>query len=230
MAAYSSTAHLEQRAAAVVGREERVAGQAMTPGDLLDRVRAAHEAEERAGVDLLVLAVAWADAHPVPEDGSLSRWWVPVRAGIRSMEDDGGLDLGDLEAAAAAARADGQGRVDLDDVNDGEGIDPEWFGIPPVQWDAPAAFAAAHKISTTAGKALIRDALVLEHRLPRTWARVLWGGVPAWRARKVAQAVLGAPPDVVAYVDERVHRVVATVGHRRLEALLDEAMLELHPE
>ncbi|GAA0980517.1 hypothetical protein ENKNEFLB_02008 [Nocardioides aquaticus] len=214
----------DQRAAtAVTAREERVTGEVTTPADLLARVREAHDAEERAGVDLLVLAVAWADAHPADADGPMSRWWVPVRAGARAADDDGGLDLEGLEAAAA-------GGVDLDEVNGGEGVDPEWFGIPPVRWDAPASFAAARRMTTTSGKALIRDALVLEHRLPRTWARVLQGGVPAWRARRVAQAVLGAPPDVVAYVDDRVHRVIATVGHRRLDALLDEAMLELHPE
>lgn len=201
----------------VAEREESVSGGAVTPAALLDLVRQAHEAEERAGVDLLVLAVAWADAHPVDEDGPVAQWWRPVRPATRSGEDDGGLDPEVLEDLAAAG-------ADLDEV------DPEWFGIPPVAWDAPAAFAAAHRVSTTTGKALIRDALVLERRLPRTWAKVLGGGVAPWRARRVAQAVLGAPPDVVAFVDARVHRVVGTIGTRGLERLIDEAMLELHAE
>ncbi len=208
---------IPRAAAAVAEREETVTGGAVTPHQLLDLVRASHEAEERAGVDLLVLAVAWADAHPVDDDGPVSQWWRPVRPGTRSVEDDGGLDLDTAQGLAGTESGPDE-------------VDPEWFGIPPVRWDAPASFAAAHRVSTSAGKALIRDALVLEHRLPRTWAKTLGGGVPAWRARRVAQSVLGAPPDVVAWVDARVHWVVSTIGTRGLDRLLDDAMLELHAE
>ena len=61
-------------------------------------------------------------------------------------------------------------RVDEEDL--------EWIGIPSVRWDAPAAFAAANDMSTTAGKALLRDVLVLAHRTPRFWAAVRAGQVP----------------------------------------------------
>ncbi|HEX5088675.1 MAG TPA: hypothetical protein VFV89_12765 [Nocardioides sp.] len=46
--------------------------------------------------------------------------------------------------------------------------DPEsdWCGLPGMRWDAGASFAAANHLSTTAGVALIRDALTLQHRLP----------------------------------------------------------------
>ena len=77
----------------------------------------------------------------------------------------------------------------------------EWIGIPALRWDAPAAFAAANDMSTTAGKALLRDVLVLAHRMPAFWAAVRAGAVPAWRARRVAQALLGQPADVCRYVD-----------------------------
>ena len=58
--------------------------------------------------------------------------------------------------------------AELDDVDPAEF---EWHGIPSVRWDAPAAFAAASGMSTVAGKAFIRDVLVLKHRLPGVWRR-----------------------------------------------------------
>ena len=70
-------------------------------------------------------------------------------------------------------------------------VDPEaleWHGLPALRWDAPAAFAAANSMSTAAGKALIRDALILVHRAPGVWDALTTGRVTVWQARKVAQA------------------------------------------
>jgi hypothetical protein len=77
---------------------------------------------------------------------------------------------------------------------------------------------------------LIRDALVLRHRLPLIWARMLAGEVQAWRARRVAQTVLGAHADVVADIDTRVVDIVDKVGPATLDRLLDDAMLRWHAE
>jgi hypothetical protein len=115
-------------------------------------------------------------------------------------------------------------------------LDPEvreWIGIPAVRWDAPAAFAAANDMSTTAGKALLRDVLVLAHRAPSFWSAVCAGRVPAWRARRVAQALLGQPADVCRYVDTALAERLAqgaAIGPVVLDRLVDEAMLRLHAE
>ena len=99
--------------------------------------------------------------------------------------------------------------------------------------DAPAAFAAANAMSTTAGKAVIRDALTLVHRAPGVWGETVAGRVPAWRARKVAQALIGQPDDVCAYLDleltDRI-RTHGAIGPVVLDRLVDEAMLRLHAE
>ncbi len=111
--------------------------------------------------------------------------------------------------------------------------DREWIGLPAVRWDAPAAFAAANDMTTTAGRAVIRDVLVLAHRTPRFWEQVRAGKVAAWRARTVAQALLGQPADVCRYVDQQVTERVAesgTIGPVVLERLVDQAMLRLHAE
>src|SRR5688500_16467418 len=53
-------------------------------------------------------------------------------------------------------------------------------GIPGWEWSASAPFAAALGRSTASGEALIRDALVLRHRLPSVWAQVGAGHLEAW--------------------------------------------------
>ncbi len=97
-------------------------------------------------------------------------------------------------------------------------------------WDAGAPFAAALGVSTGAGEAMIRDALVIRHRLPHVWDRVLAHAVPVWRARRIAQAILGKPDDVAAHLDEAVAPVAEKVGPVTLDRLIDEAMMRLYPE
>ena len=102
--------------------------------------------------------------------------------------------------------------------------------MPGVHWAAGAPFAAAIGRTTESGEALIRDALVLRHRLPAVWGRVLAGQVEVWRARRIAQAVHGQPADVAAHLDATLVEVAHRVGPRTLDRLLDEAMLLLYPE
>jgi hypothetical protein len=108
--------------------------------------------------------------------------------------------------------------------------DSDWCGLPAMSWDAAASFAAANHLSTAAGEALIRDALILQCRLPRVWARLVAGEVPAWRARRIAQALVGQPDDVATYVDLQVAGRAETVGLIALDRILDEAKLRLHAE
>ena len=130
--------------------------------------------------------IAWAHAHPAAPGDE--SWHAPAASGC----DDGSHE-------------------DTDDV---EVL--EWFGIPEISWDAPAAFAAANNMTTTAGKALLRDALVLRHRLPRVFSRVVNNQVPVWRARRIAQAVIGKPADVAIYVDIELAKIAppGRRGHR----------------
>ncbi len=106
----------------------------------------------------------------------------------------------------------------------------EQRGIPGWSWSAAAPFAAAIGRSTLAGDALIRDALVLRHRLPRLWRRVVAAELETWRARRIAQLVLGAPDDVCDHLDRDLSTLAHRVGATTLATLLDEAMMRLHPE
>ncbi len=143
-------------------------------------------------------------------------------------------------AAAMAAEAEllvqaaewADAHPDLDhDPDDPDPDDPNALrGIPGWEWSASAPFAAALGRSTASGDALIRDALVLRHRLPSVWAQVGAGTLESWRARRIAQTVLDAYDDVCAHLDAELASIAATVGPVVLERLLDEAMLRLHPE
>ncbi|GAB3243376.1 HNH endonuclease signature motif containing protein [Nocardioides dilutus] len=175
--------------------------EALLPGDVLTQVR---ETRARINLDesrILQLACEWADIRPALA-GDESWRPAPVTGTESWLEDPEHANADDLE----------------------------WFGIPPVRWDAPAAFAAANGVSTASGRALMRDALVLRHRLSRTWERVVGGEVPLTKARLIAQAVLGQPADVVLYIDQVVAPRAHQVGPVVLERLIDEAMLTLHAE
>ena len=176
------------------------------PSALLTRVRAARATADRAEVDILELALAWADAHPVlPEHPTSSNYQnpnVPFRQ-----------PSGEPYPARPSSSEE-----------------PEPVGIPEIRWDAPAAFAAANAMSTPGGTRLIRDALILRHRLPQVWARVQAGQVAAWRARRIADAVVFEPDDVAAHIDATVSTIAHKVGPITLSRLLDEAMLRLYPE
>ena len=69
-----------------------------------------------------------------------------------------------------------------------------------------AAFAAEQlgpvlNISSYAATQLMSDVLDLQHRLPRIWARVDALEIPAFRARRIAQATSGLSKAAAAYVD-----------------------------
>ena len=67
-------------------------------------------------------------------------------------------------------------------------------GCPLVAEFCIAELGTVLTISTTAAKKLIGHALELRHRLPRLWAQVHAGRVPAWRARIVAEATIHTSP------------------------------------
>src|SRR5688572_3447303 len=105
----------------------------ITPSDLIASVRETVAAVRAGEADLLVLATVWADAHPDLE--------------------------ADTENRASLTR-EPTDPSDIEPDRDPDAPDPR---VPAVAWDAGAPFAAALGVSTSAGEALIRDALVLRH-------------------------------------------------------------------
>lgn len=175
---------------------------------LAEQVRVRRAAEEAARREVLWLAVAWADAHP--ELDEVTGEPVPTP----QVPDD-----------ALAAHFVG---LDPDELPGS--FSPAWAGVPGIDWKAGAGFATAAGISSRAGEAMIRDGLVLRHRLPGIWARVVAGQVPVGRARMIAAEVAGAPTDVAAAIDAALAPRADRVGYVALRRLLDEAMVRLYPD
>jgi hypothetical protein len=165
---------------------------AATPGDLIALVREEAAEVRRHETNVMLLAAAWADAHP------------------------------DLDPDHPANQP-----CDRYADTDPEEPDPR---VPAVAWDAGAPFAAALGMATASGDAMIRDALVLRHRLPKLWDRVVALEVPVWRARRIAQAAIGRPDDVCRHLDERIAPVAEKVGPVIIDRLIGEAMMQLYPE
>lgn len=101
--------------------------------------------------------------------------------------------------------------------------------LPEMAWDAPAEFAAAIGLKEEAGRRLIHEALELRHRLPEVWRRMLAGDLPAWKARRIADATIGTPADVAASMNATLGPIAHKVGPITLDRLVNEAMMRLHP-
>jgi hypothetical protein len=103
-------------------------------------------------------------------------------------------------------------------------------GTPEVAEFCIAEFAAVLGRSTESGRVFIGDALELAFRLKKTWARVLAGTLPAWRARRIAQATRCLPPQGAAWVDQQVVSFAHQISLAALDRLVEEAMVRFDPE
>ncbi|NPC43799.1 HNH endonuclease signature motif containing protein [Nocardioides sp. zg-1230] len=101
-------------------------------------------------------------------------------------------------------------------------------GCPLVAEFCIAELGGVLGTSTTAAKKLIGQALELRHRLPRLWAQVQAGRVPAWKARAVAETTIHSSPtltkEAAAFVDTQVSAVAGRVGPAQLDRLVAEAI------
>ncbi|WP_127480241.1 HNH endonuclease [Nocardioides pantholopis] len=102
-------------------------------------------------------------------------------------------------------------------------------GAPLVTEFAPLELGAALGMSSDAARAMLGEAVELAHRLPKTWAAVRAGEVPAWRGRKVAANTLSLPADGAAYVDQHVRSVAGKIGYAALDRLIEEARVRFDP-
>ena len=105
-------------------------------------------------------------------------------------------------------------------------------GAPLVAEFSIAEFAAAVGLSTEAGKRYVGHALELRYRLPRLWARVTAGDLPAWKARRVAEQTIShaLSPEAAAYVDRHLGPVAHKIGVGVIDRLVTEAIARFMPE
>src|SRR6188768_308991 len=103
-------------------------------------------------------------------------------------------------------------------------------GAPLVAEFCVAEFAAAVGLPTETGKAYLGEALELRHRLPKTWARVGSGDLPAWRARRIARATIGLSLAGAGFVDAQVAPFAHRIRPSGVDRLVEEAIVRFMPE
>jgi hypothetical protein len=103
-------------------------------------------------------------------------------------------------------------------------------GTPLVAAFTPEPFATALGVSTVTGMQLLADALDLQHRHARIWARVDALEVAPWKARKVAQATHGLSQAAAAYVDAELADRLDSCGAVLIERVVAQAIAKFHPE
>ncbi|WP_224274159.1 HNH endonuclease signature motif containing protein [Nocardioides lacusdianchii] len=102
------------------------------------------------------------------------------------------------------------------------------LGTPLVAEFCVAELGTVLGITSVSAKKLIGHALELRHRLPRLWAHVHAGRVPAWRARAVAEVTIHSTPsltvEAAAFVDAQVAAVAGKIGPAQLDRLVAETI------
>jgi hypothetical protein len=79
------------------------------------------------------------------------------------------------------------------------------------------------------GMQLLADALDLVHRLPAIWRRVQQLEIPAWKARRVAQATHHLSREAAAYVDARLTDRLASCGATLIDRVVAQAAATCDP-
>jgi hypothetical protein len=102
-------------------------------------------------------------------------------------------------------------------------------GTPDVLEFAPAELAARLETSYGSARSLMADALDLRHRHPELWLLILTGGLPSWKARKVAQATRHLSRSAAMQVDAAVARAITALPWGRFENLLAGKIIEADP-
>jgi hypothetical protein len=101
-------------------------------------------------------------------------------------------------------------------------------GAPLVAEFCIAELGAVLGMSSTSAKKLIGHALELRHRLPRLWAQVHAGVVPAWKARAVAETTIHTVPaltvEAAAHVDAQVAAVAGRIAPAQLDRLVADTI------
>ena len=118
----------------------------------------------------------------------------------------------------------------VSDRGEDTGITLAGPGAPLVSEFAVVEFATTLRLSDYSGRLLLGHALELFHRLPRVWARVQAGDLPAWRGRKIADQTLLLSFEAAAWVDGQVARFAHKIGPAATQRLVEEAIARFMPD
>ena len=109
-------------------------------------------------------------------------------------------------------------------------LNPGGPGCPPIREFVAAEFGAMMGLSAGSAANFIGRALVLRHKLPRTFARVLDGGATPWKACKIADGCQPLSEAAAAIVDQKVAGIIDTISPQRLATIVKAAVRTADPE
>ncbi len=144
-------------------------------------------------------------------------------------------DAGEVALAVATVEYCAAHRVDPEDAIwaaagfGDRGLSLGGPGCPVVAESAVIDYAAVLGMSTAAGSAYVAEVLEVRYRLPRLWERLVAGGCPVWRARRVAAATLSLCEDGADWVDACVAPFAHGISGAQLDRVVDDALARFDP-
>ena len=95
---------------------------------------------------------------------------------------------------------------------------------------AVSELATALGLGEHAGRAYVGQAVELRERLPRCWAKVMAGALPAWKARRIAERTIPLHAATAAAVDSSLAPFAGKLSTGRIDRAVDAAILRHEPD
>ncbi len=134
-------------------------------------------------------------------------------------------EVAELELVAGWVVRQGQQRNAKDPL-----VRPGGDGTPQVREYALPELAMAREEHPLRTRSTVADVLDLQHRLPRTWARVVALECESWVARRVASMTRKLLADQVGLVDAAVARAIAGHAASTVFEIASAKIIEADPE
>src|SRR5688572_26787175 len=103
-------------------------------------------------------------------------------------------------------------------------------GAPLISDFAVMELSALLGRSLDSGRSYVGQVIELAHRLPKTWARLLDGEVPVWKALRVADSTRLLPEDAASFVDRQLAPYAHGCSWAQVDRLVEEALVRFDPE
>ncbi len=183
----------------------------LDPAGTLEFAVARRKAAEREAAEELRAVAHWADLHACnPVHGAIDPGLSDdiARRSMRHFAATGSNHLPGLEGELRLA---GQGAFRVEEF-------------------AVCELATALGMSEPAGRAYVGQALELRDRLPRLFAAVMAGVLPAWKARQVAEQTIPLVGDAVDYVDRHLSGIAHKLTVWQTTKCVEAAILRYDPD
>ncbi len=102
-------------------------------------------------------------------------------------------------------------------------------GAPLISDFAVMELSALLGRSLDSGRSYVGQVVELAYRLPKTWARVLTGEVPVWKALRIADSTRLLPEDAASFVDAQLAPFADGCTWAQIDRLVETALVRFDP-